>query len=395
MPKKKELTLMPDGRWRKKYHKQIYYFRGNYSEALTAWKEKKAELDSTAETNAELNAYRRQAEAVTPSGEWRTVFPLPPSLMPPTSKSKQPTVGVAVEEFLKSKEKKRGLGQLSGGRMWCLMHNCHQFRDFLGADSGCEITGKVLVDYHDFVCNKIKSEEWSTDYAKIVFADAKQFLKWAYEVEYLDQLPRNFNSRDLTITLAAKEVPTYSTDEVKTLLAQAEPELKLWLLLMLNCGFTQVDINDLHPSEVDWKLGTITRKRSKTEHREGTPTVQYRLWAETFRLLKKYRTKDKDHVLLHRGKPVKSERWDGEMVHKVDYVRNAFLRLVGKRNPRRAVKLMRKTSASMLGSHPDYGRYAQFFLGHAPRSIAERHYVRPSQEQFDKAILWLGEQYGF
>lgn len=57
------------------------------------------------------------------------------------------------------------------------------------------------------------------------------------------------------------------------------------------------------------------------------------------------------------------------------------------------LKSLRKTAASMLETHPEFGRYAQYFLGHAPRSITDRHYVKPSSEQFNRAITWLGEEF--
>ena len=59
------------------------------------------------------------------------------------------------------------------------------------------------------------------------------------------------------------------------------------------------------------------------------------------------------------------------------------------------LKLLRKTTASLLDGEPEYGRYVNHFLGHAPRSIGERHYVTPSAERFDEAIAWLGHQYGY
>jgi hypothetical protein len=34
------------------------------------------------------------------------------------------------------------------------------------------------------------------------------------------------------------------------------------------------------------------------------------------------------------------------------------------------------------------------YLGEAPSSIKDRHYARPDQAHFDKAILWLGKQLG-
>ena len=56
------------------------------------------------------------------------------------------------------------------------------------------------------------------------------------------------------------------------------------------------------------------------------------------------------------------------------------------------LKLLRKTAATKLGQNPTYGRFAQYFLGHAPTTMADKHYVAPSQDQFDEAVAWLGTQ---
>lgn len=73
---------------------------------------------------------------------------------------------------------------------------------------------------------------------------------------------------------------------------------------MLNCGFTQIDISDLHPSEVDWEVGRIIRKRSKTNHHKNVPTVSYKLWDMTWKLLQEHGSRSGDRVLTTRqGKP--------------------------------------------------------------------------------------------
>ena len=56
-------------------------------------------------------------------------------------------------------------------------------------------------------------------------------------------------------------------------------------------------------------------------------------------------------------------------------------------------KTVRKTAASKLEEHPEYSRYEGSFLGHAPATMAERHYIKPSDAQFDKALTWLREQF--
>ena len=81
-----------------------------------------------------------------------------------------------------------------------------------------------------------------------------------------------------------------SRSEVQTLIEAAPGQLKLHLLLMLNCGFTQQDVADLGQEEVDWLAGMISRRRSKTGDHVTVPMVSYRLWPETFELLRRFRS---------------------------------------------------------------------------------------------------------
>jgi hypothetical protein len=74
----------------------------------------------------------------------------------------------------------------------------------------------------------------------------------------------------------------------------------------------------------------------------------------------------------------------GRKTRNTDSVRTEFVKL----NARLPFKHLRKTSATALGSQPEFRAYAQYFLGHAPETVADTHYVRPSQEQFDFAIAW-------
>jgi hypothetical protein len=56
-------------------------------------------------------------------------------------------------------------------------------------------------------------------------------------------------------------------------------------------------------------------------------------------------------------------------------------------------KLFRKTSATLLRSNKGYSGVEVLFLGHAPTTVADRHYVQAPQQLLDKAIAWLGAQY--
>ena len=52
-----------------------------------------------------------------------------------------------------------------------------------------------------------------------------------------------------------------------------------------------------------------------------------------------------------------------------------------------------------VGRHepPEYAALAERFVGHAAASIADRHYIsdKAAQDQFDRAVTWLGARCGF
>ena len=50
------------------------------------------------------------------------------------------------------------------------------------------------------------------------------------------------------------------------------------------------------------------------------------------------------------------------------------------------------TVATILGRHPQYKFYCNHFLADSPRSVADRHYVTPSDEEFFAALEWFRGQ---
>jgi hypothetical protein len=165
--------------------------------------------------------------------------------------------------------------------------------------------------------------------------------------------------------------------------------------LMANCGFTQQDVSDLSQDEVDWVAGKITRKRSKSRNHEDCPTVTYRLWPRTFNLLKQHRQTSGDLVLRTKsGQPWLTKRQTEGKFNRTDNTKSVYRHLQFRSGIPKPIKLLRKTSASLLDTHPSYGRYAGYFLAHSPMTIRDKSYVAPSQDQFDAALAWLGAQYG-
>ncbi|MDY0171016.1 MAG: hypothetical protein RBS80_31035 [Thermoguttaceae bacterium] len=87
--------------------------------------------------------------------------------------------------------------------------------------------------------------------------------------------------------------------------------------------------------------------------------------------------------IMTEGGPLKLETIVDGKVKKTDNIRSAYegllrkLKIKGK--DRKPLKLIRETSSNKLAEHRDYARFAQYFLGQAPATVADKHYVQPSQ----------------
>ena len=175
--------------------------------------------------------------------------------------------------------------------------------------------------------------------------------------------------------------------------------MRLFILLALNCGMYQRDIGDLRQSEVDWRRGRIIRQRTKTRGKsEKIPIVDYKLWKTTFELLKQFRSTDRTFALLNEdGLPLWHEKKDNGKYKKSDAIKNLYFRLQQNKLPKgtkkKPFKTFRKTAATKLEEHGQYGRYSEYFLGEAPSSITQKHYTTPSTKQFDAALDWLWGQF--
>lgn len=208
-------------------------------------------------------------------------------------------------------------------------------------------------------------------------------------------VPGNLGDRRLRFHLVAKAIQHATIDDIKGLLRATEQwsdRCRLYVLLALNCGMYQSDIADLQQHQVNWSNGTITRQRSKRAGKADAQTVTYPLWPETMRLLKQERSADGEQVLLtERHKPLVSYTEQGRQY---DVVQAAFSRVMKRAQVRMPFSVLRKTSAQLLSTHQVHRHVVQYFLAHAPKTIAERHYIKPTFEQMSAALSWLGEEYG-
>ncbi len=311
------------------------------------------------------------------------------------------TVAHHVNLWLKSQEARVVSNHVCAARYRTLKYGIEHYQKFIGSKATVDQIAPKWEGWFSHCMSRAIAKEqrndkdgWSRQYAKEVFATAKRFVNFLYLSEVIE-LPRNLANPDHTFKLTAKQIKTISISEFTILMEKASPIRKLYLLLMANCGFRGFDISDIRDTDVDWDKGTLTKKRTKTKDCPNAPTVQYLLWQETFNLLKKFRSGE-NHVLVSRRGKTLATRWleEGE-VRQRNSVARAFADLKTKCGIETSLGTIRKKSASLLESHDDHSRHVTLFLGHAPSTMSQKHYAQPPQESFNKAIRWLGEQYGY
>jgi integrase len=290
------------------------------------------------------------------------------------------TIGGQATGWLDLQMARSRAGEVSEAGATNQQHYLAPFLDWAGRErSIAEIDEAVWAGFHRFLLEQVGEGRWSRSYAAKLHRTARQFIDHMVTGGLIER-PRNLDDRTMRFRITARTVEVFAVADVRRMLAAAGGQLRLHVLLGLNCGMTQVDIGDLHPSEVSLEAGTIRRKRSKTSEHEGVPVVTYPLWPETLALLRRYASTNPGHVLLTKtGRP-----WSK------DSIGLAFRRLCKRLNDLPgSFKLLRKTSASRLESDDRYARHSLMFLGHSPRSIKDRHYVQPDPARFAEAVQWL------
>ncbi len=319
------------------------------------------------------------------------------------------TVSGQVKAWLASLEARVEAGDFSPDHYDNIIDVIAKFEAFFGGRRPIgEVDEATLERYHLHLLAKIKERRrdpkagMAPEYARKVFRITKQFIKYCWGKRLLE-LPRNFNNR-FSFGAAAKAVQTMAIEEFRGLHEAATGQTRLHLLLMANCGFYPVDISDLRDDEVDWVKGRIIRKRSKTAEHEDVPTVDFKLWPETFDLLKRYRSGAERALLTKTGQPwVHNRRVEGKLVscNSVESNYTNLKRKVSQASKNKglpaftkSLSLIRKTSASLIGSESGYVSFVPHFLGHSPRTVADKHYHAPAKELFDEIVTWLGRKYG-
>ena len=327
-----------------------------------------------------------------PIPDFKQRAPSRPTALPPWERQQvntQPTtIGELSVAYLADRKMTMEAGKLSLGRYDNTRQQVERFVAYAGSNTELSAINAVLLNsYRQQVAKESISDATKNERLRGV----KDILRWASAMDFIADEPKIIR-RGYSVEQTAKEIKLPSLTDVVSMLSTATDRVRLYALLALNTGMLQKDMSDLRRTEITLnKVPTIRRKRSKTSTEDNVPIVTYRLWKRTSDLLKQEIASDGELALLNEdGKPLLSDeiKANGKR-KKLDCVDSGWDRLRRKTGKAIAFKMLRKLSASLLASHGEYGRYAQYFLGHAPDTTADRNYVVPSDAQFAKAVAWL------
>jgi integrase len=431
MARKYLMTWMaPTRRWAKKYKGKMYFVscrqlgcpetKEESAAAANAWWEaKQQETDSAPPTEEDLriNAFKvwsmvqewgnldddsreKLVDSLVGAGQYQKIREQAEQMVAAT-KAAPPdrTIKAQVEAWRTLLHGVCQSGQMSEGRFDGYCRNIVKFVEWIGEETAIDVIDEAKLEgFFNYLSIQIGAQKYSPNYAHTLMMTAKQFISRLAELKLIP-LPGNIRSRRFRFNHSAPaKIETFPVEEVRAMLAACDgfsEKTKLYLLLMLNCGMYQNDIAELHRDEVNWSKGTLARARSKTRERSG-PVVTYKLWPETFALLKKHRAREGELALTtDEGNPLVRFWLEDGAMRRYDCIQSAWTRLAGKlgvRKIRLGMKHLRKTSASLLGQHPQYKFYCNHFLADSPRSVADRHYVTPSDAEFFQALDWLRGQ---
>ena len=272
------------------------------------------------------------------------------------------------------------------------------------------INGNTVTNFYEWLL----LQPWGHQRKKNIFNASRQWIRWAWrqdDVE-LENLPKNIDSREfaflthLDATGVAKKTRTeqlWTPDDLHRTLDLVPEDFELYLLLMLNCGFTNIDVGTLSKLEVRLDDGRIVRQRTKTRRHEHPPIVNYKLWQRTVELL---RSQWSDHETLALTNRAGNPLVVSKLVEKNGVTQETVWSSLGRRYgtlkkakagmPNKQMKFLRKTGSSKLRSQREFLTLDSLYLGHSWATVADKHYNAFDGEIYpplDEAIEWLGSQF--
>lgn len=319
-------------------------------------------------------------------------------------------VSLVARQYLNHQESRvseeRVRGSISQSRLVSLRYFLQPFIQHCDGLSVSKITAETLNSYREVLLQAAQVDGVSAHSTYQRFAVAKNFLKWCWEFEKINQLPRNTQSAlsygcpkpDRLLHFNWK-TSKGAVSEVQTLIEackQKDPFLELYVLLGLNCGFLHKDISDLRMNEARWKRSgqpaAIERLRSKSNC-----FSRHLLWGRTLELLKQYakgRYNSPDRVFARADGVTPlitqtGDRYSVPIKHRLHEVfRSVFP------SDKRSFTHLRKTGASYCAQRFPGLRVDVLYLAHTPQDMASQFYAHTSHAKLDEALCYMECDFG-
>lgn len=263
-----------------------------------------------------------------------------------------------------------------------------EFKEFRSGDT------LILHESMDIeVIDEGKLEEVFTAISAQASKSGTKKKKWAYFKQFVAYqcerrrviLPANFRSKLLVFKVPTTGKTAPNVRAIRDFLDALPDRLKLYALLALNCSMNNVDIGKLRHPQIDWDRGRLTRRRVKTGDHENVPTVTYRLWPETIRLLRSQMNPDSEYVLTTQdGQPLYVDSKTGTGATLYDRIKSQW-RDYFKRGKKKqyTLKQFRFFGPDLLKLSGRYRAYREPFLGHAPRTETDKSYSSAEEDVTD------------
>jgi integrase len=258
----------------------------------------------------------------------------------------------------------------------------------LDADMPVDVLTEQKVEEVFYAIDAEDRDEATKDKKWLTF---KNFVRYVVS-KRLVPLPLNMDTEDLTFEVTTKEKEKPVMADVRDFLGSLPDRLRLYALLAANCGMNNCDIGKLTENQIDFTARTLTRKRVKTGKHKKVPTVTYWLWDETLQLLSQEMTENACFALLDaNGKPLYIDSKDGPEASLYDKIKSSWRDHFGRDGSKKyTLKDFRFIPADLI-KDSQYRLYRDAWLGHSPKSVAEKSYS--SSEDCTEVCKWLHTQF--
>lgn len=217
----------------------------------------------------------------------------------------------------------------------------------------------------------------------------RRFVTWLWQNNVIAEQPRNLRLKSHRKKRVHQEVRRF--EHVDQQLAALPEKQQLWALLALNCGMTPADLGETGWEQIDTTNWTLTRRRAKTKDHPNVPTVTYKLFPETVTLLKRLPHRSGLLFKTKQGRPMYERKYVEKNGKTSVSSKDNFTSYWNKLVPKPAITLgrFRSIASTALKEDKIYRQFENYFLAHAPRSLAEQHYGAEADAPFFEALEHL------